>query len=104
MTIIEASIALAVLAFLVLVTFLVIALFRVIRTLKQCDPLIKNANYLVSDLKEKSERLNILFRPLAHMGKKKGESKTTKNLDTVANVLNFATDGLLLFNKFRRKR
>lgn len=90
-------------AFVILVVFLVIALCHIIQTLKQSKHMIKNVNDLALDLKEKSESLNLFFRPLEKLSKKKTEGKHLKTYEKAAEVINFATDGILLFNKLKRK-
>jgi uncharacterized protein YoxC len=95
--------------FIVLVIYLVITLRKAIEMLKQTkhsmthvDQLIKTANDLALDFKEKSEALNILFRPLMRLSKKKIDPKYQK-YEKIAEMINFATDGIVLFNELKKK-
>jgi uncharacterized protein YoxC len=103
-------------AFVVLVVYLVIALRNLIQTLKRTksimnhidhitidsQELIKNTNDLTLDFKEKSEALNVFFRPLAKLNKKKADSKHD-NYEKIAELIDFATEGIVLFNKLKKK-
>jgi uncharacterized protein YoxC len=115
--IIEICVGVISIAFVVLVVFLAVTLCKVIETLKKAKrmmanlddiseeslKLIKASNDLVSDFKEKSEALNFFFRPLAKFSKKKTESKHHRNYDKIAEIINFAADSIVLFNKLKRK-
>jgi uncharacterized protein YoxC len=90
-------------AFVILVVFLIITLRRVIETLKQSKNTLKNVNHLTLDLQQKSEALNLFFRPLTNLTKKKTTPKNLKNYEKAAEVIKFASDGVLLFNKLKRK-
>jgi uncharacterized protein YoxC len=92
--IIEICVGVISIAFVVLVVYLVITLHKVIETLK-------TANDLALDIKEKSEALNVVFRPLTKFGKKK--EKHSQNYEKIIEIINFATDGIVLFNRLKRK-
>jgi hypothetical protein len=84
-------------------------LHRLIEILKQAkhsmtniDQLIKGANDLVLDCKEKLKVLNIFFHPLTRLNKKKIDPKYRK-YEKIAEIINFATDGIVLFNKLKKK-
>jgi len=93
--IIDISVGAVSLAFVVLVIYLVI-------TLRKVDQLLKTTNDLALDFKDKSETLNILFRPLAKLGKKKADPKHRKQ-EKIAEIIDLATDGIVLFNRLIKK-
>ncbi len=95
------------LAFVVLVVYLIIALHRMLGTLKQTkrtlvqvDHLVKTADEVALDLKEKLEALNFFFRPLAKLDKK----KTPHRSDKIADILQFAAEGISLFNNLKKNK
>jgi uncharacterized protein YoxC len=96
--IIEISVGVIAIAFVILVIFLTMTLRKVMHLSKESQKLIKNTNDLALDLKEKSEALDTFFRSI----KKKLHPKNNK-VEKIAEVLNFATDGIVLFNRFKKK-
>lgn len=102
--IVEICVGLITAAFIVLVIFLIIALRNLILTLRQSRHTLQNINHLTLDLKAKSEALNLFFNPLAKLSKKKTDLKHLKNFEKAAEMINFATDGILLFNKLRKRK
>lgn len=97
------------LAFVILVIYLVITLHKVIEMLKttkrsmtNVDKLLKTTNDLALDFKEKSEAMNVFFRPLTKWNKKKIDLKHQK-YEAIAEIINFATDGIVLFNKLKKR-
>ncbi len=101
--IMEICIGVVSIAFVVLVIFLIMTLRDVSNTLKQSKQMIRNFDELIANLKEKSQALDLFFKPLEKLSKKKAETKNLKNYEKAAEVINFATDGILLFNKLKRK-
>ena len=93
--IIDISVGVISVAFVVLVVYLVL-------TLRKVDRLLNTTNDLALDIKEKSETLNIFFRPLAKLGKKKADPKHRKHGEIV-DIVDFVTDGVILFNKLIKK-
>lgn len=83
------------LAFVVLVIYLVI-------TLRKMTEVLKTTNDLALDFKEKSKALNLFFQPLARLTKKKIDPKHQK-YEKIAEIINFATDGIVLFNRLKKK-
>jgi uncharacterized protein YoxC len=92
--IIDISVGVISLAFVVLVVYLVL-------TLRKVDRLLKTTNALALDIKSKSETLDIFFRPLARLGKKKGDTKHRKH-DEIIDIVDFVTEGVVLFNKLKK--
>lgn len=93
--IIDICVGVIALAFVVLVVYLVLTLIKVIR-------LLKTTNDIAVDLKKKSETLNVFFQPLKKFDKKKSDLKNRK-YDKIAEIISFATDGIALFNKLKKK-
>ena len=98
--IIEVCIGAVSLAFVILVIYLVMTLIQTRRTLSRIDKLTKTVNEIALDLKEKSEALNIVFRPLARLNKKKVE----RHSQNVAEIIEFASEGITLFNRLKKKK
>ncbi len=103
----EASIAIASLAFVVLVVFLIITLLHMRRTLRsirkdlhhvsiEAVRLMHKIDGLTSDIKTKSESLNFVFRPLQALNKPRKEAS-----DTAAEVVDWLTVSLVLFEKIK---
>lgn len=68
--------------------------------------LIKNANELTCDLKEKSASLNFLFRPLAGLSKKHSHEvseKISHNKEKIGEAIEWLLSGIALFSKFKNK-
>jgi uncharacterized protein YoxC len=96
-------------AFIILVVYLVITLIKVIEILKQMkrttthvDQLLKTANDLTLDFKKKSEILNIFFQPLTRLSKKNINRKR-HNYEKIAEIIQFATEGLALLKTLKGK-
>lgn len=114
--IIDISIGIIAIAFVILVVFLVMTLIRLRKVLKKTDrvlsdvhqtlntlsvpssELIQNSNRFVLDLKRKSEGLDVLFRPLYAL--KKSESHSGGKFSDIAI---FVTEGIHLFNKIKKE-
>ena len=94
--VINISVAVAAAAFVILVIYLLVVLHNVVKTLKITQPLIK-------DIKEKSDSLNFIFEPLSRLKEAKADPKHY-NSEKISAIVNFATDTLVLFNKFRKKK
>jgi len=60
--------------------------------------LMRKAEALVTDIQSKSESLDVVFRPLKAIGKAKRHSEAS---DTAAEIVDWATASLALFNKIR---
>lgn len=104
--------------FAILATFCVINLQRLGKVLKKTDCLINevhltlrslsgpsvmlidNTNELISDVKKKSEALDLLFHPLYGI-KKELSSKRHKGLEKVCDLLEYVTQGIQLFSKIK---
>jgi uncharacterized protein YoxC len=93
--IIDICVGVIALAFVVLVVYLVLTLIKVIR-------LLKTTNDIALDFKKKSEALNVFLQPLKKLDKKKIDLKHRK-YDKIAEIINFATDGIALFNTLKKK-
>jgi uncharacterized protein YoxC len=95
------------LAFVVLVVYLIITLHRILGTLKQTkrtllhvDHLAKTTDEVALDLKEKLKALNFFFRPLEKLNKK----KTPHRSENIADIVQFAAEGISLFNNLKKKK
>ncbi len=82
------------------VAFVVLVIYLVI-TLTKLNEMLKTTNDLALDLKEKSQALNVFFRPLSGFGKK--TDKKHRKSNKIAEIIQFATDGIALFNAFKKK-
>lgn len=115
----EICVAVISFAFVMLVVFLIITLKNVTSNLKKTKQilnklehelvdmsgesvkLIKNANELTEDIKKKTESLNFLFRPLFKFNKEKSEDNEHDNYEKVSNIMNYISQGILLFKKLK---
>lgn len=95
------------LAFVILVIYLIVSLRKIQGTLKQTnrtlvhvDQLSKTANDIALDLKEKSEALNVVFKPLAKLNKK----KAARHSQAISDVVQFAAEGITLYNQLKKKK
>lgn len=118
--VIDISVAFIAAAFVALVIFLIIALVKSQKTLKEMNKilssskkdideisiestkLIKNLNETIVDIKKKLHALDCLFKPLSETkGEIEGESKKVKNYDLVSDVAECLAAGLVLYNKIK---
>ncbi|HSW85918.1 MAG TPA: DUF948 domain-containing protein [Rhabdochlamydiaceae bacterium] len=115
----EICVAVISFAFVILVVFLIITLKNAAASLKQTKhilnklehelvdisgesvKLIKVANELTTDIKKKTESLNFLFRPLFKINKEKSEEDEHDNYAKVSNIMNYISQGILLFKKLK---
>lgn len=106
-------------AFIVLVVFLIITLQKVRKLMKKADrvlteahitmhtlsepslTLVENANDLIVDIKEKSEGLDVLFRPLYTM--KKEKSHTKNSYEKISEIMECVAEGVRLFSKIKNE-
>jgi uncharacterized protein YoxC len=117
MLVVDISMGIIAFAFVVLVIALLVAISKIMRILKtsnrtmkniehitdESKSLVKNANDLTADIKEKSESLNFLFRPLSRLNKSKSNPQQYQ-AEKIAAIINYATDTLMLFNKLKKKK
>lgn len=114
----EITIGVIALAFIVLVVFLVRSLTGISKTLKKVDRLLgdlhktlenvteesthllHNTNKLVLDVKRKSEGLDVLFHPLYEMKKEPAPEKKN-TYEKASRIIDHVADGLRLFSKIR---
>jgi hypothetical protein len=112
--IVEISVGVIALAFVVLVVFLVIAIVNATKSLKliqknlehispDVKALIHNTKELSADIKMKSESLNLIFRPLHALSYPEGhrETKHTKGRDKAAELVDCALLGVALYQKIK---
>ena len=125
--IMEISIGVIALSFAILTIFLIKTLRTTNQTVKQLKhslihmereiaaitqdshKLIKSLNHLTTDLNEKSESLNFLFRPLAHFNEpnhhriEHSESNNATQ-DKITDTIGWITSGIALYKKLKEKR
>ena len=103
----EVSVIIIASAFVVLVGFLIATLLQARRTLKsarrdlhhvstEAVRLMHKIEALTTDIQSKSDSLNFVFRPLRSLNKSHKDPA-----DTVSEVANWVTIGLVLFEKLR---
>lgn len=115
--IIEISVGVIAIAFVLLVVFLVITLQRLRKVMKKTErvlseahallhgltepvvELIDNTNRLTIDVKKKLEGLDVLFRPLYVLKKTDGHHSMGKFGD----IAGFVVEGIQLFNKIKNE-
>lgn len=112
--IISVSIAVAVLAFVILVVFLCITLFSVRKTLATSDALLEETKDIVDDLQHKIHAFDSLFRAVSNVGgavEKKVtvatealEERETSRTNLVTDALEFALLGVTLWQKIKERR
>ncbi len=85
------------LAFVILVVYLAITLQKVIATLKQTKHILGHVDQIT---KTTSGALNIVFKPLALLNKKKAE----RHSQTIADVVQFAAEGISLYNQIKKRK
>lgn len=114
--IVEISVGIIAIAFVVLVVFLVITLKRLRKVMKKTErvlsdvhqtlnalsnpsiELVQNTNRLIIDVKKKSEGLDFLFRPLYSLKKSEGHTA-----DKIGDIAQFVAEGIQLFNKIKKE-
>ncbi len=105
--IIEISVAIIALCFVVVVPYLVVTLLKTQKALESAKrdlhrvsteavELIERLDRLTNDLKSKSESLNFVFRPLKGFNKSHKESG-----DTMTEVVDWITTSLSLYDKLK---
>lgn len=118
--IIEISVAVISLAFLLLVIFLVKTLLTTNATLKQTktaishmqkevvdlshesQKLLRTVNSLTSDIKEKTDSLDFIFRPLSQMSHPHREKKTHHDpAEKVEDIVEWIVSGISLYKKLK---
>lgn len=117
--IIEIIVGVAVLAFVILVIFLILALRDARRTLKKADRilgdvhkvlealaepsahLIHNVNKLTLDIKKKSDGIDVLFRPL--YGMRKGDREDSEEHDSLSEIIGCIGGVIQLFRKIKKE-
>lgn len=105
-------------AFVVLVVFCVIALQKIGKTVKKTEKtlseinhllgeiseptaeIVENISKLTADINKKAAGLDVLFRPLYCM---KQKHEPSHGHDKVSNIIDFAAEGLRLFNKIKNE-
>lgn len=110
--IIEISVAIAVLAFVVLVVYLIKTLCSLRKTLDQARYTLQGINELKSDLEYKAKSLNPLFDTFSLLGEKaleKAGSMTQREIqdeseDKLTNILEWVTGGIRLWCAFKKRR
>lgn len=85
------------LAFVVLVVYLAVTLQKVIATLKQTKHILGHVDHIT---KTASGALNIVFKPLSRLNKKKAE----RHSQTIADVVQFAAEGIGLYNQLKKRK
>jgi uncharacterized protein YoxC len=104
--VIEISVAVIAVAFIVLVIFIVMALLKARRTLDamrrdlhhvstEAIHLMRKLDALASDIKSKSESLNFVFRPFRSMNREKNGT------NTLTDAIQWVGKGLILFDQLQ---
>lgn len=118
--IVDISVAVIAVAFVVLVIFLIIGIVKSQKTLKEVNrllhsskkeldeisveslKLIKNLNDTTVDLKKKLHALDCLFKPLTEAkDRMEDDGKKVKNHDLATDIMECVGSGLVLYNKIR---
>lgn len=112
---IEISVGVIALAFVALVVFLIMTLVQTKKTLKTVDAqlkelstasteLIENVNALTEDIQEKSEALDVVFRPLRAFKERLDEQASPQtSCDKIADIMENVAKGIVLFGKIKEE-